>query len=174
MNKRKILIILLLIVTLFSVTICLGLVNGRKKSGTDIEINKDRFAGVDKIEMMVYKNNTMDKATDTMDKETDAIDKAADAIEINVKGFKMQYIPQNRSLTVEDFQNIELGESIEEIEEKIGEPDGWIGCGILHPVYVLDDGRTVACYFSYSQICKDLKELIVYKGNDVDCVLKEK
>ena len=86
----------------------------------------------------------------------------------------MKYIPQNRSLTVEDFQNIELGESIEEIEEKIGEPDGWIGCGILHPVYVLDDGRAVACYFSHLYTCEDLEELIVYKGNNVDYVLKEK
>ena len=102
------------------------------------------------------------------------MDKATNAIEINVEGFKMKYIPQNRSLTVEDFQNIELGESIEEIEEKIGEPDGWIGCGVLHPVYVLEDGRAVECHFSYIQICKDLKELIVYKGNDVDCVLKAK
>ena len=123
--------------------------------------------------MMIYKNNTMDKATDTIDKATDAIDKAADTIEINVKGFKMQYIPQNRSLTVEDFQNIELGESIEEIEEKIGEPDGWIGYGILQPVYVLDDGRVVVCYFSQLNY-KDLEELIVCKGNNVDYVLKRK
>ena len=101
------------------------------------------------------------------------MDKATNAIEINVKGLRMKYIPQNRSLTVENFQNIELGESIDEIEEKIGEPDGWIGSGILQPVYVLDDGRAVVCHFSHLQTCKDLKELIVYKGNDVDCVLKE-
>ncbi|MBD5546512.1 MAG: hypothetical protein HDQ97_03825 [Lachnospiraceae bacterium] len=102
------------------------------------------------------------------------MDKANNTMEINVEGFKMKYIPQNRSLTVEDFQNIELGESIDEIEKKIGEPDGWIGCGILHPVYVLEDGRAVACYFSQPNACKDLKELTVYKGNNVDCVLKEK
>lgn len=107
-------------------------------------------------------------------KEKNAMDKATNAIEINVEGFKMKYIPQNRSLTVEDFQNIELGESIEEIEEKIGEPDGWIGCGVLHPVYVLEDGRAVACHFSRTNTCKDLKDLIVYKGNNVDCVLKAK
>ena len=107
-------------------------------------------------------------------KENNAMDKANNTMEINVEGFKMKYIPQNRSLTVEDFQNIELGESIDEIEKKIGEPDGWIGCGILHPVYVLEDGRAVACYFSQPNACKDLKELTVYKGNNVDCVLKEK
>ncbi len=117
--------------------------------------------------MMIYKNNTVDKAADTMDK-------AADAIEINVEGFEIKYIPQNRSLTVEDFQNIELGESIDEIEEKIGEPDVWLGSGILHPVYILDDGRAVVCHFSQLYTCKDLKELIVYKGNNVDYVLKRK
>ena len=102
------------------------------------------------------------------------MDKENNAIEINVDGLKMKYIPQNRSLTVEDFQNIELGESIDEIREKIGEPDGWIGSGILRPVYVLDDGRAVVCHFSQLHTCKDLEELIVCKGNDVDCVLKAK
>ena len=59
MNKQKILIIFLLIVALFSAIICFNLVNGRKKSGTDAEIMKELFAGVEKIERCYYESYTI-------------------------------------------------------------------------------------------------------------------
>lgn len=108
----------------------------------------------------VRPNNTMNKGTNTM--------------EICVNGFNMKYVPQDRNLTIDDFQNIELGESIDEIREKIGEPDGWVGSGILQPVYILEDRRAVLCHFSLLYSCEDLKELIVYNGSNIDCILKEK
>ena len=67
MNKRKILIIFLLIVTLFSAIICfnlviikeINLVNSRKKSGTDVETMKEMFAGIEKIERCYYESYTI-------------------------------------------------------------------------------------------------------------------
>ncbi len=100
------------------------------------------------------------------------VKKETDMIEICVEGFTMTYTPQSRQLTVDDFKDIELGDSMQDIEEQLGEADGWIGAGILRPVYVLEDGRTVVCYFTYPQVCQDLMELTVYNGHDIDYVLK--
>lgn len=107
-------------------------------------------------------------------KENSTLNEGTNIMEICVNGFNMKYVSQDRNLTIVDFQNIELGESIDEIREKIGEPDGWIGCGILQPVYILEDRRTVLCHFSLLYSCEDLKELIVYNGSNIDCILKEK
>ena len=76
--KLSILIIALLIVTLFPAIICFNLVNGReksgtdveiikeinlvnsrKKSGTDVEVIKEMFAGVEKIERCYYESYTI-------------------------------------------------------------------------------------------------------------------
>lgn len=62
---------------------------------------------------------------------------------------------------------------IERIEEKFGEPDGWIGSGILWPVYVLEDGSAVELVFKGIMICEDLEAVYLYKGGE-EFVLKEK
>lgn len=80
-------------------------------------------------------------------------------ININVSGFNMEYEPKDRRLNISDFEKIELGYSYDEIENILGEADGWIGGGILRPVYILEDGTAVVCYFSDPERERDLKEI---------------
>lgn len=52
-----------------------------------------------------------------------------------VEGNEEDYEDIDRVLTKADFMNIELGSTMEEIEEQIGKPNGWIGSGIPCPYY---------------------------------------
>ena len=50
---------------------------------------------------------------------------------ISVEGFEFEYNQTSRKM--EDIEDIELGSSIQEISNKLGEPDAWIGSGMLSP-----------------------------------------
>lgn len=54
-----------------------------------------------------------------------------------VEGFEIEYELTGRKITMEDIDDINLGSSIQEISNKLGEPDAWIGSGMLRPVYFL-------------------------------------
>ncbi len=60
----------------------------------------------------------------------------------------------------------------EEIEEQLGEPDAWIGGGILRPVYFLEDGQVVVCLFENPMLCEGLKQLELYDTNGGSRILK--
>lgn len=92
---------------------------------------------------------------------------------IRVGGWDMEYIVSDRELKLEDFENIEFGSSLREIEDKFGEPDGWTGSGIVRPVYVLKDGSAVELFFGNSAGCEDLEAVYHYKGEE-EFVLKKK
>ncbi len=91
---------------------------------------------------------------------------------VKVAGWDMEYTISDRKLVKEDFENIELGSSLSEIEEKFGEPDGWAGSGILWPVYVLEDGSAVELVFKEITLCEDLESVYLYKDGE-EFVLKE-
>lgn len=88
---------------------------------------------------------------------------------IRVDGFDMEYTITERKLKIEEFNILELGSSLDEIENILGAPDGWIGSGILRPVYVLENENTVVCYFLYPHTCEELKKIEVFykKGGKV-------
>ena len=67
---------------------------------------------------------------------------------IKVNGFEVEYIFGESSLTLQDFEQLELGMSVPEIEGILGEADAWIGCGNIWPVYILHDGTAVECFFN--------------------------
>lgn len=52
-----------------------------------------------------------------------------------------------RRLTLSDFDFLEIGMSLEEITERVGEPDRDVGSGIFLIQYDLADGRTVQLVF---------------------------
>ena len=60
-----------------------------------------------------------------------------------------------------DIEDIELGNSIQEISDKLGEPDAWIGCGTVCPVYFLENNKIVVFYFNYRAVCEDLNQVIL-------------
>lgn len=56
-------------------------------------------------------------------------------------------------------EDIELGSSIQEISDKLGEPDAWIGCGTA--VYFLENNKVAVFYFNYRAVCEDLNQVIL-------------
>lgn len=94
-------------------------------------------------------------------------------IMIKVDGFEVVYNVTNRELTIEDFREIELGSSLNEIVEKVGEPDTWIGCGMLWPVYFLEGNKAVALHFVYPEACENLWIIELYDENGESQVIKE-
>ncbi len=94
-------------------------------------------------------------------------------IMIKVDGFEVVYHVMNRDITIEDFREIELGSSLNEIAEKVGEPDTWIGCGMLWPVYFLEGNKAVALHFKYPDVCEDLWIIELYDENGESQIIKE-
>ena len=96
-----------------------------------------------------------------------------DKMIIRVAGWDMEYAPSGRRLVVEDFENIELGSSLDEIENKLGKPDGWVGGGILSPVYVLEDNSAVELVFGNDATDEDLEAIYLYIGRQ-EFILKKR
>lgn len=71
----------------------------------------------------------------------------------------MNYYITDRELTTGDFDSIEMGGSIFEISDILGEPDTWIGSGMLRPVYLLKDNKVVVLHFEYPAACDGLREI---------------
>lgn len=91
---------------------------------------------------------------------------------IRVGGWDMEYAVSDRKLTVEDFENIPLGSSLDDIESQLGEPDGWVGSGILSPFYVLQDRSAVELIFEIKGPYENLVCMLLYK-DQTELVLKE-
>lgn len=92
---------------------------------------------------------------------------------IRVAGWDMEYTPSDRKLAVEDFESIEIGSSLDEIEDKLGKPDGWVGGGILSPVYVLEDNSAVELVFGNDATNEDLIAIYLYKEKQ-ESILKRR
>ena len=78
---------------------------------------------------------------------------------LNVEGFEIEYNQTSRKMG--DIEDIELGSSIQEIIDKLGEPDAWIGCGTVCPVYFLENNKVAVFYFNYRAVCEDLNHVIL-------------
>lgn len=89
--------------------------------------------------------------------------KKEDKMVVRVDGWDMEYNISDRKLVVEDFENIEIGSSLDEIEAKLGKPDGWVGGGILSPVYVLEDSSAVELVFRNDVTNEDLDAIYLFK-----------
>lgn len=92
---------------------------------------------------------------------------------IRVDGWDMEYTISDRKLTVKDFENIEIGSSLAEIESRLGEPDGWVGGGILLPVYVLEDNSAVELVFKNDVTNEELETIYLYRGQE-ELILEKK
>ncbi len=77
---------------------------------------------------------------------------------ISVEGFEIEYNQTSRKM--EDIEEIELGSSIQEIINKLGEPDAWTGSGMTRPVYFLENKKVVVFHFNYPAVCEDLKQVV--------------
>lgn len=91
---------------------------------------------------------------------------------IRVEGFEIEYNQTDRKM--EDIEDIGLGCSIQEISDKLGEPDTWIGCGMLRPVYFLENNKVVVFHFNYPAACEDLRQVVLISDNGENQIIKEK
>ena len=89
---------------------------------------------------------------------------------INVEGYEIEYHPTDRKLweilaAIECYGNDE-GSSLDEISDKLGEPDAWVGYSIPDPAYFLDDNRVAVFSFSsYSNKYTQLRRIALYREN---------
>lgn len=94
-------------------------------------------------------------------------------IMIKVDGFEVIYDVTNTEITIDDFREIELGSSLEEIVAILGEPDEWIGCGEMWSVYFLEGKKAVALHFVYPDPCEDLWLIELFDENGESYIIKE-
>lgn len=93
---------------------------------------------------------------------------------IRVEGFEIDYNLTGEKITKENLDAIELGSSIHEIRNELGEPDAWIGSGMLRPIYFLEDKKVVVFHFRYPAVCEDLKQIVIVNKNGECQIMKEK
>jgi hypothetical protein len=93
---------------------------------------------------------------------------------ISVEGFEIEYNLTSREITMEDIDDIKLGDSMLEITNKLGEPDAWIGSGMLRPVYFLKDNKVVVFHFKYPAVCDELRQIALINENGESQIIKEK
>lgn len=91
---------------------------------------------------------------------------------INIEGFEIEYSVTDRELTTGDFDSIEIGSSIFEISGKLGEPDTWVGSGMLRSVYFLKDNMVVVLHFEYPAACDGLREIVLIDENGKSRIIK--
>lgn len=92
---------------------------------------------------------------------------------IRVEGFEVEYCVTDKEITIEDFSEMELGSSIYEISDKLGEPDAWIGSGMLRPVYFLENNKVVVLHFLYPAACENLRQVVLVNENGESQIIKE-
>ncbi len=92
---------------------------------------------------------------------------------IVVEGFALTFPAEGGKITVEELEGIALGSSGVEICDKLGEPDAWIGCGMLRPVYFVEGNRAAVFHFIYPACSEDLKEMVLYGENGESWIIKK-
>lgn len=88
--------------------------------------------------------------------------------------FAGSYEYKFRSLTVNDFKDIKIGDDYSEIVKKVGEPNGEFGSGITRSYYMLNDGSCVIMWFnSNSDRWTELIEIGAIRSNGEGFVLPQ-
>ncbi|MDE5801774.1 MAG: hypothetical protein K2I22_02525 [Lachnospiraceae bacterium] len=95
-------------------------------------------------------------------------------ITIHVEGFDVTYPIRGEKITMEAVSDIELGSSGIEIGDKLGEPDAFIGSGMLRPVYFVEGNQVVVLHFTYPAAWEDLRQIVLVDENGESRILKEK
>ena len=70
------------------------------------------------------------------------------------------------AVTKHKFESLML-KPMDEVVLTLGEPDDWEGYGMLHPVYILDNGIKIELFFGYnSEVQNNMLCKITYKKNE--------
>lgn len=93
---------------------------------------------------------------------------------ICVEGFELEYYVNNMGLSIKDFENLQFDSSLKEIIDIIGEPDAWIGSGVIRPVYFISGGKAVVLSFEYPAHFTNLRKIVVYNKKGEVVIKKEK
>lgn len=93
-------------------------------------------------------------------------------ITIQVEGFDVTYPVRGEKITMAAVSDIELGSSGIEIGDKLGEPDAWIGSGILRPVWFVEGNQVAVFHFTYPAAMEDLRQIVLAGENGKSRILK--
>ena len=55
------------------------------------------------------------------------------------------YTYYGRTLSIKDFEQFDYNTTYEDMVMHLGEPNGWVGSGVVWPYYELADGRFAVC-----------------------------
>ena len=96
---------------------------------------------------------------------------------VKVINWELEYEVIERELTKTDFMEIEIGSTFDEIVEKIGKPNGWIGSGMLSPYYSIKKEKFqkqqyIILFFRYLNEDNRLKKMILVDDSKELEVLK--
>ena len=68
--------------------------------------------------------------------------------------------------TKHKFESL-MGKPRDEVLLTLGDPNDWEGYGMLHPVYILDNGTKIELFFGYnSEVKNNMLCKITYKKNE--------
>ena len=95
-------------------------------------------------------------------------------ITIHVEGFDVTYPTRGEKITMAAISDIELGSSGIEIGDNLGEPDAFIGSGMLRPVYFVEGNQVVVFHFTYPAAWEDLRQIVLVGENGERRIIKEK
>lgn len=165
LNDIKLLLIWLLLVVLLYLV--LYLVSKRKESETPVKTGRKKTL----IFLAVLLAGAVILILFTV---TISPKSGKEYITIQVEGFDVTYPVRGEKITMAAVSDIELGSSGYEISDKLGEPDAWIGSGILRPVWFVEGNQVAAFHFTYPAAQENLRQIVLVGENGKSRVLKEK
>lgn len=126
------------------------------------EAKKEEFISAEDL----YKRLPLEYAEDIAESQSDERNKPKI---VKVDGFSVEYVETGKELTIEDFQNIELGSTWQEVYDAVGKEDTWVGSGMIKPVWFLKNERAVMLSISTDGLIR----MIVYDKEGNSQIIKE-
>ncbi|MCL2807410.1 MAG: hypothetical protein FWD27_04500 [Coriobacteriia bacterium] len=80
---------------------------------------------------------------------------------------EVSYLEFDRELTTKDFRSLKPGSSLDEIIEAIGEPNGWVGAGVLAPYYYIGHGKFSILRFKFPLPSKNLERVEIVTASEL-------
>ena len=91
-----------------------------------------------------------------------------------IPGVVNSYEHFDRILTEEDFGFLKKGMSLNEIKAKVGEPNGWVGSGIISPIYELENKNYIILIFGVKYEKLQSAKIVDKIGKKIDLDINTK
>lgn len=89
-----------------------------------------------------------------------------------IPGVVNSYKHIDRKLTEKDFDFLKKDMSLDEIKAKVGEPNGWVGSGIISPIYELENKNYIMLIFGVNYEKLQSAKIVDKDGKKIDLNIK--